>query len=228
MDKIVIITGANRGLGKAIVDYAIKIKNVRVVSLSRSINDEHNNLTNDKFVFFKTDLSEDFHFTILNNLRQVIKPNSKIYFINNASVILPIEEIGNLNKDAISISIKVNIEFPVNLINMIIKNFANIQVEIINITSGAADNPVPYWSLYSASKAFMKMFFKVLMEEQKDNKKIIFHNIDPGVLDTDMQREIREKSAPRQDYFTSLKEENKLIKPIDAAAKIFEQINFLI
>jgi len=72
----------------------------------------------------------------------------------------------------------------------------------------------------------MKMFFKVLMEEQKDNKKIAFHDISPGVLDTDMQKSIRENVAPKQDYFLTLKDENKLINPMDAVITIFNEIKF--
>jgi benzil reductase ((S)-benzoin forming) len=139
---------------------------------------------------------------------------------------VPIDAIGNLEQNAISTSLKVNIEFPVNLVNTLMEHFSDNEIEFVNITSGAGVNPVPYWSLYGASKAYMKMFFKVLMEEQKDNKKIAFHDISPGVLDTDMQKSIRENVAPKQDYFLTLKDENKLINPMDAVITIFNEIKF--
>lgn len=226
MRKIVIITGANRGLGKAMVDYIIEQDNSLVVSLSRSINKDHINLEKEKFIFLNIDLSHKYSVSLFNVLNKLITPNTKIYFINNASIILPIGKIGDFEQEDIATSLQVNIEFPVNFINSISKFYFKNEISFVNITSGAAKNPVPYWSLYGSSKAYMNMFFKTLGEELKENKNIKFFSFDPGVLDTDMQRQIREKNAPKQDYFKSLKEENKLINPFDAAEIIFNKINF--
>jgi benzil reductase ((S)-benzoin forming) len=226
MNKIVIITGANRGFGKAIVDCLSEKDNTTIVSLSRSVNEEHVNLEANKFIFIKTDLLEEFQISLADTLKLLVHSDSIIYCINNAGMILPIDPIGKLNQIDISKTLKVNVEYPLNLVNSLVKTFPNNVIEFVNVTSGAGINPIPYWSLYGASKAYMKMFFKVLMEEQKENNLIRFYDIDPGVLDTDMQKEIRESAAPKQGYFTSLKDENKLINPMDAVNEMLIQINF--
>ena len=226
MKKIIIITGANRGLGKAIVDLGLKKENTVVISLSRSLHEEHKHITTDKLVFIRTDLSEPFSDVLFQEMNKCISSDSILYFFNNASIILPIAKIGSFNEENIETALKVNLQFPVNLINGLLNNFHENSKVLINITSGAGYNPVPYWSLYGASKAYMKMFFSVLREENKHNPRIQLYSIDPGVLDTEMQETIRKNTAPKQYYFKTLKEENRLIKPTDAAISIFEEINY--
>lgn len=225
MDKIIIITGANRGLGKALVDLALKDENTVIVSLSRSLHEQHENISSDKLVFIKTDLSEPFSNSFLEQVKNKILPDTVLYFFNNASIILPITKIGSFKDLDIETSIKVNVQYPVNLINALMSHFPKNKTVLVNISSGAGNNPIPYWSLYGAAKAYMKLFFKVLEEENKESN-CTFYSIDPGVLDTGMQESIRKNDFPKQDYFKALKEENKLIQPEDAAKTIFTTIHY--
>ncbi len=225
MKKIIIITGANRGLGKALVDVALTDENAIIFSLSRSLHEDHKGISAIKLVFIKTDLSEPFSNSILEIIENSITLDAKLYFFNNASIILPIANIGAFKEQDIETSIKVNVQFPVNLINSLLNQFPKSKMVLVNISSGAGINPIPYWSLYGASKAYMNLFFKVL-EEENQEKNLTLYTINPGVLDTGMQESIRENAFPRQDYFKSLKEENKLIKPEVAALKIFNEINY--
>lgn len=225
MKKIIIITGANRGLGKALVDVALKDKNTLIFSISRSLHEDHKDINATKLVFIKTDLSEPFLNSILEIIQKSVNLDTTLYFFNNASIILPISNIGAFKEQEIETSIKVNVQYPVNLINSLLNQFPKNKMVLVNISSGAGINPIPYWSLYGASKAYMNLFFKVLEEENQEKNLRIF-TINPGVLDTGMQESIRENDFPRQDYFKSLKEENKLIKPEVAALKIFNEINY--
>ncbi|SHG29571.1 benzil reductase ((S)-benzoin forming) [Flavobacterium fluvii] len=228
MKKIIIITGANRGLGKALVDIALKDEDAIIVSFSRSLHNEHNHISKTKLIFIKTDLSESFSASIFEIIDKKLASNATLYFFNNASIILPIDKIGRFKEMDIEMSIKVNVQYPVNLINSLLNKFPNNKIILVNISSGAGNNPIPFWSLYGAAKAYMKLFFRTLEEENKDNNKIKLYSIDPGVLDTGMQENIRDNAFPNQDYFRSLKEDNKLIKPEDAALKIFLEINYYI
>jgi sepiapterin reductase len=64
------------------------------------------------------------------------------------------------------------------------------------------------------------MFHRVLAEEHKgDGIRVL--NYAPGPLDTDMQTEIRECPTlhkETQEYFRSLKEENKLVQVDDSVS----------
>ena len=225
MNNVIIITGANKGLGKALVDLSLKDNNSIVISLSRSLHDDHQNISLNKLIFIKTDLSEPFSVSIFKNIDNHIKPETKIYFFSNAGIILPINKIGAFSTNEIDNSLKVNINYPINLINFLLKKYNHNKTILINISSGAGDNPIPHWSLYCSAKAYMKMFFRVL-EQENPNDNLKLFSIDPGVMDTDMQESIRDSEAPKQDYFKSLKEDNKLIQPNVAALKIFEKISY--
>ena len=226
MKKVIIITGANRGLGKALIDIALTVKNTLIFSLSRSLNDEHLKISDTKLIFIKTDLLNSFSNSTYELILQKIKSNDTIYFFNNASIILPINKIGDFKKADINRSIKVNIMHPINLINFILNKFSKNKIVLVNISSGAACSTIPFWSLYSASKAYMEAFFRVLEEENKENNKILLFNINPGVLDTGMQKNIRDNTFPNHGYFKSLKDDNKLINPEDAALSVFKAINY--
>lgn len=225
MNKIIVITGANRGLGKALVDLALKDENTLIVSLSRSLHEQHNGISSNRLLFFKTDLSEPFSNAFLEHIENSILPDTVLYFFSNASIILPIAKMGSFKDLDIATSIKVNVQYPVNLINALMSRFSTHETVLVNISSGAANNPIPHWSLYGASKAYMNQVFKVLAEENTANN-FTFYSIDPGVLDTGMQEQIRKNTFPKQDYFKALKDDDKLMQPEDAALKIFDTINY--
>lgn len=226
MKKLLVITGANRGLGEAIVDLALQDSDAQVISTSRSLSPKHADIDEAKMLFLETDLSAPFSMEVIHAISRRVEKNTILYLINNAGVILPIDSIGELEEKAVETSLNVNVQYPVNLINAVVKKFPENQIVLTNITSGAGNRPLPHWGMYCASKAFMKMFFKVLGEEQKENGKIQLFEIDPGTMDTGMQEKIRGKEFPGQDYFTSLKDNDKLVKPADAALKILTEINF--
>lgn len=225
MNKILVISGAGRGLGKEIADRAMQDEGDLVISLSRTDGMDPENLKNN-YLFVKTDLSEPFSDIIIELVRKQLKKDSIIYFFNNAAVISPINKTGGFNPDEIGYSIRVNVEFPVNLINSLLKNFPENKIVLVNISSGAAQNPVSHWALYCSAKAYMQMFFGVLGKENRENPRVEVHDIDPGVMDTGMQEEIRSREFPRQDYFRKLKAENGLALPADVAQRIFEEISY--
>ncbi len=209
MRNVIIITGASRGLGKAMVDLAVKQQDTIVVSLSRSIHEDHQELGN-RFVFSKTDLSGPFQPQSLEFLDTHIAPGNRIFFFNNAGNVLPIGAIGEFNADDIQSHVQVNVAYPAALVNYLIGKYKSNSKVFVNISSGAANRPIEHWGLYCASKAFMKMYFNVLEEEHKNVADANFHNIEPGVLDTGMRENIRNSTFPDQSYFVKLQEENKL------------------
>lgn len=226
MKKLLIITGANRGLGEAVVDKALQDNTTQIISLSRSLSIRHTEVPASQLLFLKTDLAQPFSSDIFSTIAERVDTDTVIYLLNNAGIILPIEAIGNLDEASVKTSIDVNVQYPVNLVNGLVNRFSSNKMVLANISSGAASRPILHWGMYCASKAFMKMFFTVLAEEQKENSNLKFHDINPGTMDTGMQETIREKAFPGNDYFTSLKENDGLIKPEDAALKILNEIGF--
>ncbi len=84
----------------------------------------------------------------------------------------------------------------------------------VNISSGAANRAISNWSLYCSSKAFIEMFFNVAEKEYERHR---FFNIDPGVMDTNMQKSIRDSDFPDLSDFQKLEKEGKLRATKDVA-----------
>jgi benzil reductase ((S)-benzoin forming) len=226
VNKLVIITGANRGLGKAIADLALQDSATCVISLSRAIHPSQQVLEAHRFKWIPLDLTQPFDEQILVQVKNYLNRNSQVWFFNNAGIVTPIAAVGELDPLAIAASIQVNVTFPAQCINFLLALVKENPLTVINISSGAGVKPIAHWGIYCASKAFMKMYFKVLVEENSTNTQLKWFDIDPGVMDTGMQETIRQNEFPRQAYFSSLKNEEQLATPEIVAARIFEQIAF--
>ena len=220
MKKIVVITGANRGLGKAFVDVLIKDEDCFVISISRSLSEEQKVYSSKNFQFIKLDLSDNNVGKKINVLKDLIG-DEPVYFINNACIIEPIVKIENLEEMAMDKTISVNIKSPMLITKFLLGNFNTNRLTFVNISSGAANHAISNWSLYCSSKAFIQMFFGVAESEYKQH---YFFNIDPGVMDTNMQKSLRDSDFPDVENFKDLQKEGKLKSPIDVAEDILKTI----
>jgi len=218
--KVFIITGANRGLGKAFVDVLMKNNSNFVISISRSMSQEQQSYSPKHFSFLEADLSNNDIKEKINVLKSLID-NEDIYFINNASIIEPIIKIEDLSEDAIDRTISVNIKSTMLITKYLLGNFNTNALSFINISSGAANRAISNWSLYCSSKAFIKMFFNVAESEYEQHR---FFNIDPGVMDTNMQKSIRETDFPDVSNFKNLQEDGNLKLPINVAKEILNTV----
>lgn len=220
MKKVFIITGANRGLGEGFVDLLIKDKNNLVVSISRGLSETQKTYTSDSFYFLKTDLSDNNIEKKIAVLKTLIT-NQAVYLINNASIIEPIDKIENLKDQDIEKTISVNIKSTILFTKYLLLNFNENKLTFINISSGAANRAISNWSLYCSSKAFIRMFYEVAESEYEQHN---FFNIDPGVMDTDMQKSIRNSDFPDVYSFKGLYEEGKLKAPSQVALEILNTV----
>ncbi|UOQ43563.1 (S)-benzoin forming benzil reductase [Halobacillus salinarum] len=229
-----IVTGDSRGIGEAFAKKFIE-KNVNIVGISRTKNQELEQLAaaqNVEYKHFSCDLSEQN--LVENCLEQVVKhvfheQTHYVYLINNAGVIEPVEKVGRLQPDKLLKHLQINVAVPMLLFNRCLyeANQHGISSMLINITSGAAEKSVHGWSVYSSGKAAINKFTETAAMEQRDDDHIIFA-FSPGVVDTDMQSEIRASSKEAfQDVedFRQLKEEGKLRSPDTVAAVFIDLVN---
>ncbi|MDB4290195.1 SDR family NAD(P)-dependent oxidoreductase, partial [Flavobacteriaceae bacterium] len=112
----------------------------------------------------------------------------------------------------------------------IVKNNRSKRVRIINISSGAAKRPILGWSIYCSTKSANEMFFNTLKLQEENNKNIEVHNLDPGVMDTDMQKNIRSKSEnemPNVELFKEYHKTEQLKSAQEVALDIVSTYNLL-
>ena len=220
MNKTVIITGANRGLGKAFVDVLIKDEDCFVISISRSLSKEQQKYSSKQFYFIEADLARDNVAEKITALKDAID-NEAVYFINNASIIEPIVKIEDLDETVMDKTLSVNIKSTMLITTFLLGNFSTNALTFVNISSGAANRAISNWSLYCSSKAFIQMFFNTAESEYKQHR---FFNIDPGVMDTNMQKSLRASDFPDVESFRDLQKEGQLKLPKDVALEILNTI----
>ncbi len=182
------ITGTSRGIGKALAEALLKDKNNFVTGISRTASIDHPNYRHVTLDLSKTKKTAKFEFTEFNDAE-------KIVLVNNAGFIGEIKRAGNHNNKTLAGTYKVNLTAPSILINNFINTYRSSPAEkiIFNISSGAGRHPIDAASTYSASKAGLDMFSKVVAEEQKitgGDFRIV--SISVGVVDTVMQSKLRD------------------------------------
>lgn len=224
-----IITGTSRGLGESFFKI-LSSKSGYLISISRRFSEEQYIIqkSNKKVYFIHKDLSEinmpvDELQKILDKVS--LKMVSEVVFINNAAVIDPIGKVGSFTENQIYNSLMVNMYASFSISNFLVKlqKINNFNLKILNISSGAAKRSLNGWAMYCSCKSGTNMFFNVLKQE---NNNTLVYNIDPGVIDTDMQKKIRETDEtnfPDVTKFKKLKENNKLQHPDNVAIKIINE-----
>ena len=211
------ITGTSRGIGKAFAEHLLKNPANTVIGISRQKTIEHANYRHFHLDLTDVGLLADFRFELHANAQ-------KIYLINNAGALGFIKPMGKQDADTIIKNYTLNLIAPSVLINAFIACYDSTDAEkvIVNMSSGAGKKPIDGWAVYCASKAGLDMLSRVVDAEQQvraehplDNihKGFRIFSIAPGVVDTDMQSEIR--SANKADFsrvedFISYKVNNEL------------------
>lgn len=228
MKKFAIVTGASRGLGSAISHKLLK-EDYSLISISRTENSGLQNAAAEQgkdYIHFPCNLADgpDVEHTFLKVLDMLNKAETtEILMVHNAGTVAPIHTVGNLQHLAAAESTQINFISPMLMTNMLLQ-LTDKKLKIANITSGAAERPIEGWSVYCSTKAALNMFTKTAALEQKTagTSNTIFA-FNPGIMDTDMQGEIRSASEEQFSDITKFKDYKKegLLKTPDTVAHIF-------
>lgn len=227
MEEVLIITGGSKGIGRGIVDAYLGNK-VRVFSIARTVNAKLSEVgvTQIELDLTETDKVEEG----LSQIFDLLEPEniSKITLINNAGTLGKIGPLEKLDAATITKTINLNTTVPFLCSAIFVAKTKEWQAKktIINISSGAALKPYFGWAVYCSTKAAVNMLTQTLAVEQaevENGVKVLA--IAPGVVDTDMQVEIRQSN--QEDFkdverFVALKEDGGLNDAATVGVKIFE------
>jgi benzil reductase ((S)-benzoin forming) len=220
--RIYYITGASRGIGKALAEEALRKEDAHVYGISRDHSIDHEHYTPIRMDLSDIEAVKEWH-------PEQHEGAEELVLINNAGTLGSIKPVGRDDDEAIRKSFDLNLTAPAILSNKFIARFQDLDAKklIVNVSSGAAQNAIDGWSTYCASKAGLDMFGKVADEEQRihqHSKPFRVLSIAPGVVETRMQEEIR-GSSPEDfssvDRFRELKENEELADPAEVAEKYF-------
>ncbi len=220
-----IITGASKGIGRAIAEELLKDENNFVVGVSRT-----NSINHPNYRYQPLDFSDIP--AVEHNLQKVFLPYAdaeRLVLINNAGVLGDIGYVGEgMPNERFEFVFDVNVIVPAMLMNTFLQVYQQLQVPkvIVNISSGAGKYPVDGWASYCASKAALDMLSMTVQKEQEvrgNNVKV--YALSPGVVDTAMQEHIRESDAERfsnVERFREYKASGALASPEEVGSKIIQ------
>ena len=221
MKKTALITGSSKGIGKELSLLLLK-KGYTVFGYSRTNSIRHKN-----FHFNQIDLSS------IQNLESINFPkldeDEHVCLINNAGEIGEIDKFGNKKTNDIINEFNLNTVAPTILSNSFIRSYQDQSNHpiIINISSGAALRPIESWGTYCQSKAALDMLTKIINQEHNSIKA---YSIYPGVVDTEMQKKIRDTDIEKfalKDVFVEYFRNNELVDPKIISKKIYHILSNL-
>ncbi len=223
MEKIAIITGGSRGLGKAFCEKYYK-NGYEVFSIART-KSNLKNITQISCDLSKTEEVTTIFTQLFTKITQ--KKVAKVVLINNAGTLGTIAPIEKNSSESIATAIQINVTAVLQITALFIKHTQSLNClkKIISISSGAARNPYEGWSVYCSSKSAIDMMTKVIAKEQENLENgVSISAIYPGVVATQMQETIRK--TPKEDFksldkFISLYENKQLLSPEYVAEKVF-------
>jgi NAD(P)-dependent dehydrogenase (short-subunit alcohol dehydrogenase family) len=197
--KTCLITGASRGLGKALTHYfwqqgwsliLISKQNDALQKVAHSLKKQNNQSVH----VIRADLSKSDEINHIVATAQAAFPKLDL-LINNAAIQGPIGPLFENDASKWKETIQINLLAPVELCRLIIPWMKNTGGgSIINFSGGGATSPRPNFSAYAASKAGLVRFSETLAEELKPYN-IFINCIAPGPMPTAMLKEIVNQGA---------------------------------
>lgn len=189
-NKVIIVTGASRGIGEATARELAR-QGARVVlaarsldalqTVSQSITDEGGQAH-----ARSCDIADyaQVEALVSETLDHFGAPTG---LVNNAGMIAPIAPLIDADPDEWARNVRVNIVGAFNACRAVLPYFAGDGV-IVTLSSGAAHRALKGWSAYCAGKAGLAMLTNSLALET--NARV--YGFAPGVVDTEMQAKIRD------------------------------------
>ncbi|KTW28025.1 hypothetical protein T552_01887 [Pneumocystis carinii B80] len=221
LNKTILVTGASRGIGRAVVEellksyeYTFVVAVVRCRSSLATLQEKYES----RIAVVEGDLKDEK--TSVDSVNTAIQRFGRLdSLILNAAVVEPIGKIADIDVESWKALFDVNYFSLLYTLKSAIPYLRLVCGRVIFISSGASTNPYKSMGAYSGSKAAMNHLSSVLAIEESSITSV---SLRPGVVDTQMQTSLREKHVSNLDKdmharFMNLHQTGQLISPEDSA-----------
>jgi len=218
---LAVITGTSRGIGAALAQRAAN-DGADVAVVNRTPTGVYEEL--------QADLSEVGAWSAFaswfDDLVEGRQP-SQVVFVHNAAMIDPIGFAGAVDQATNQTNVLLNSAAPQVLGGAVIATArrTGTPTTIVQVSSGAGKSPIAAWSSYCAAKAGVDMWVRAVGLETADSGSVRVSSFSPGVVDTGMQKAIRQAAAsdfPDSERFHQLHGQGMLQAPTDVANKLWD------
>jgi benzil reductase ((S)-benzoin forming) len=228
---LTILTGASRGMGLALAEQLLTPQTT-LLCISRNANASLATLAAQRgatLVQWTHDLADSVG--AAQRVRQwlqnlAVENFASATLINNAGVIPTVAPLGQSDPAELAQALRVGLEAPMLLCSAFLNATAQWAVprKILNISSGLGRRALGSQSAYCAAKAGMDHFTRCMaLDEARQPFGTRVCSLAPGVIDTDMQVQLRSADAaqfPDQASFAGLHRQGQLSSPADAARRV--------
>jgi NAD(P)-dependent dehydrogenase (short-subunit alcohol dehydrogenase family) len=229
--KVALVTGAGRGVGRASA-LELARRGADVAVAARSVEEIEDTAiavrAHGRSAFaFPIDLSDlGASLGLVQAVEDALGPVAIL--VNNAAVVGPFGPSWELDPTEWEQALRVNLAAPFLLSRTVLpRMIAAGWGRIVNVSSGAAQTPLPRFGAYSSSKAGLDMLTRQLAIELTDTG-VIVTTIYPGVVDTVMQAHIRSQPDEKLGTATAQQfrryEAEGLLRPPEQSARLIAEV----
>ncbi|WP_076999655.1 SDR family NAD(P)-dependent oxidoreductase [Variovorax sp. KK3] len=230
--QLTIITGASRGLGRAMAEQLLARPGQRLLCISRRADDAlaaRAGETGAELEQWQQDLADPV--PVATRLAAWLRgldgrTFDSVTLINNAGTVGRTRPLAQAEADELAQALRVGLEAPLLLTSAFLaatRGWRGAR-KVLNISSGLGRNAMASQAPYCAAKAGMDHFSRaVALEEEALGTGAKIVSLAPGVIDTDMQVQLRGAESemfPDRARFEGLKAQGKLDSPETAAEKV--------
>ena len=213
--KVIILTGASRGVGWAIAHYLLRQShNLVVVARTEQPLRDLEKQYSGQVAVLTGDLSD---LSLGSKAVDLAKSHWQRLdgLIINHGTLDPVKRLAESSAEEWRASYDINLFSAVAMAKAALQPLRESQGRIIFTSTGAVTNAYQGWGAYGSAKAAMNHLAMTIATEEKDITAIA---VRPGTVDTEMQRDIREKhsnamTASDAKKFAELKSTGSLLKP---------------
>lgn len=228
---LTILTGASRGMGRAMAEQLLSAGH-SLLTLARSPDEglaAHAQAAGAELTQWSADLADGARVAArLSNWlgQQDGDAWASATLINNAGVIPAIVPLRDADAADLANALRVGLEAPMQLTAAFLgatRHWSGAR-KVLNISSGLGRRPLASQAGYCAAKAGMDHFTRcVALDEAEAPNGARVCALAPGVIDTDMQVQLRGADAaafPGRDNFVQLQRDGLLSSADDAARRV--------
>ena len=186
-----IITGHTRGLGAAVARELLT-RGVSVLGLARGKSAELDAEFPLLFDQVEIDLGDSTalaYWIAGGALKDFFDGASLALLVNNAGTVQPVGPLHEQDPLAVGRAVALNVAAPLMLAAAVVAATPLAARRILHVSSGAGSSGYPGWSVYGATKAALDHHARCAALDAVPGLRVC--SVAPGVIDTDMQAEIR-------------------------------------
>jgi NAD(P)-dependent dehydrogenase (short-subunit alcohol dehydrogenase family) len=224
MKKLCLLVGGSRGLGLALLE-AYKNQGFDVIEFSRN-GDSDNHVSVDLSLRETAIDTIDAEFS-----KQKETDWDEVHLILNAAVVDPLGPLFMSEPKQWWKHLDINMTLPISILGRFQVHFNSLPCRKVAafVSSGLAVSAMDGSSLYCATKAGVEHFVRAMaLEQERLPHPILCANLNPGIMNTDMQADIRRSTdaqLSQVDVFKGFQSQDALVEPSVVAANTFQALS---